>query len=113
MLNRHFIRYGYFDHPSQTEPEFDPGLDIDCPVCHRPLRDEPIQTISIMLAKLDIDEANQSVAILGKDTRSHFYRIHKDCNTDENAEWIEDRLNDQRMIELGQMTLDEFNEKYD
>ena len=56
--------FGYFTDSSQTEPEFDPGLDIDCPACHFPLQ-APMETISLMLEG---------------DDRSYFYRMHKACS---------------------------------
>lgn len=61
--------FGYFDDPSQTEPAFDPGLDVDCPICHTKLS-RPMKTISVML-----DDPNLG----GRDSRSYFYRAHKDC----------------------------------
>ena len=58
--------YGYYDSPTQTEPAFDPGLDVNCPSCGRPL-DLPVKTISLML--YDRKEGD----------RSYFYRTHKAC----------------------------------
>ena len=63
------IVFGYFDDPSQTEPTFDPGLNVDCLVCHTRLS-PPMKTISVML-----DEPTLG----GRDNRSYFYRVHKDC----------------------------------
>jgi hypothetical protein len=54
--------YGYFNDLSGT-PAYDPGLGVDCPVCHTPLC-LPLVTISLMLPG---------------DTRSYFYRAHKGC----------------------------------
>lgn len=55
--------FGYFDDPAQTEPTYDPGLEIDCPVCHKPLA-TPYKTISLMVPG---------------DDRSYFYRTHRAC----------------------------------
>jgi hypothetical protein len=54
--------YGYFDDYG-TVPTFDPGLDVNCPVCHKKLSD-PMKTINLMLPG---------------DKRSYFYRVHKPC----------------------------------
>jgi len=58
--------YGYFDSPEQTEPTFDPGLNVYCPVCYRKLTEmRPLMTISLLLEH---------------DNRSYFYRVHKGCH---------------------------------
>lgn len=62
--------YGYFTDAQQSEPAHDPGLDVDCPVCHKRLS-RPIKTISVMLAQ---------------EKRSYFYRTHKACYDALNAE---------------------------
>lgn len=55
--------YGYYADATATEPAFDPGLTVDCPVCHK-LLSMPVKTISLMAAG---------------DNRSYFYRTHKAC----------------------------------
>jgi hypothetical protein len=55
--------YGYFSEAHQEEPTYDPGLDVDCPICHQRLS-RPMKTISLMLEH---------------DDRSYFYRVHKAC----------------------------------
>lgn len=58
--------YGYFDDPEQTEPVFDPGLDVFCPVCYQKLTGfRQIVTISLLVEG---------------DNRSYFYRVHKGCH---------------------------------
>jgi hypothetical protein len=54
---------GYFTEAAQTEPVFDPGLEVDCPVCKARLI-EPVKTISLMWVDGD---------------RSYFFRAHKAC----------------------------------
>ncbi len=60
--------YGYFTSPNQTEPEYDPGLEVDCPICHKQLS-RPMVTPSLMLQN-DQGQAGG---------RSYFYRVHKAC----------------------------------
>ncbi len=55
--------YGYFDNPLQETPAYDPGLDVDCPVCYDRLS-HPMKTISVMAVG---------------DSKSYFYRVHKTC----------------------------------
>lgn len=61
---------GHFDHPAQVNPFFDPGLDVNCPVCGERLHLRPRKTIS--LAPCD----DESRVTGGK---SYFFRAHKDC----------------------------------
>jgi hypothetical protein len=81
--------FGYFDDPSQTEPVYDPGLNIPCPCCLRPLADATRVTISLLLPG---------------DYRSFFFRAHKDCwgrvSAEEKSE-IESSLIDQLAKEIG------------
>lgn len=56
-------QYGHFTDAAQTRPSYDPGLDIECPVCGKRLS-PPLKTISLMLPG---------------DERSYFYRTHKGC----------------------------------
>ena len=56
-------QYGYFTDAAQTQPAFDPGLEVPCPVCGEHLS-PPLKTISLMLEG---------------DARSYFYRTHKSC----------------------------------
>ncbi len=56
--------FGYFDDPGDQAPTFDPGLDVPCPFCLRPVGKGGIKTISLML--------------IGG-SRSYFYRAHKCC----------------------------------
>lgn len=69
-------KFGYFDKPGQDAPAFDPGLNVECPVCQLALS-RPMKTISLML-----DDENLG----GRDTRSYFYRVHKQCYEGLNAE---------------------------
>ena len=55
--------FGYFTDPYQTIPAYDPGFDVECPVCHQRLR-RPALAISLML---------------DGDDRSYFYRMCKPC----------------------------------
>lgn len=55
--------YGYFTDAGQTEPAYDPGLDVNCPVCQQRLA-APVKTISVR----------------ADDARSYFYRVHKACH---------------------------------
>lgn len=55
--------FGYFDAPEQEAPAFDPGLDVPCAYCLKPLS-RPMRAISLMKPG---------------DGRSYFYRAHKDC----------------------------------
>lgn len=57
------MKYGYFTKANQEVPEYDPGLNINCPVCEK-LLSAPMSTISVMLEG---------------DSRSFFYRTHKSC----------------------------------
>lgn len=63
MANRIF---GYFSEPGQQEPTYDPGLNVECPVCYRRLT-SPMVTVSLAIEE---------------DTRSYFYRAHKGCFED-------------------------------
>lgn len=56
--------YGYFSRPDTDIPEYDPGLAVDCPVCHRKL-EPPWQAVCLMVPN---------------DSRSYFYRMHKECS---------------------------------
>lgn len=55
--------YGYFTQANQDVPEYDPGLNVNCPICNQ-LLSAPMKTISVMLEG---------------DSRSFFYRTHKPC----------------------------------
>jgi len=55
--------FGYYNAPGQSVPEYEPGLDIDCPVCNFKLR-LPVVTISLMR---------------DGDNRSYFFRAHRYC----------------------------------
>jgi ribosomal protein S27E len=57
--------FGYFDGPGDT-PAFDPGTDVDCPVCGQKLSD-PMRTPSFMVPD---------------DSRSYFFRVHRSCAID-------------------------------
>lgn len=58
------IQAGYFQSAQERVPTYDPGIEIDCPICHTPLKDEKISTISLMRED---------------DDRSYFYRLHTQC----------------------------------
>lgn len=55
--------YGYFSDVNQSIPEFEPGLSVKCPICHKRLS-SPLITISLMVEN---------------DSRSYFYRTHTGC----------------------------------
>lgn len=57
--------YGYFTDPRQTEPVFDPGLSVLCPICTQTLNVANVRTISLMVPD---------------DSRSYFYRVHRSCH---------------------------------
>jgi hypothetical protein len=54
---------GYYDSAEQTEATFNPGLNVPCVVCYKPLC-APLKTISLMKPGSG---------------RSYFYRAHKAC----------------------------------
>lgn len=56
--------FGYFTAPEQTEPVYDPGLEVNCPACNQRLS-RPMVTPSLMVPG---------------DSRSYFYRMHKACS---------------------------------
>lgn len=56
---------GYFDAPGTDVPAYDPGLDVQCLVCWKPLRDKPRVTVSLMWKDWH--------------DRSYFFRAHKLC----------------------------------
>ena len=66
------MKYGYFSQANQEVPEYDPGLNINCPICEK-LLSMPMKTISVMLEY---------------DNRSFFYRTHKMCYEDLSEEEI-------------------------
>ena len=69
------IFIGYFDDPLSDRPAFDPGLDINCPVCLEKLA-APMRTHSLMLNGAH---------------RSYFYRTHRDCDpSPHEGYWIEE-----------------------
>lgn len=55
---------GYFDEAGQMVPAHDPGLDIPCVVCWRPLTEQPRVTVSLMWQD---------------GQRSYFFRAHAGC----------------------------------
>lgn len=57
------IDFGWFDKESQTYPTFDPGLEVNCPVCGLTLSPEVV-TLSVMRVG---------------SPRSYFYRVDKGC----------------------------------
>ena len=57
--------YGYFTDASQTDPVFDPGLHVPCPICTAELDPVDVRTISLMVPG---------------DSRSYFYRVHRSCH---------------------------------
>jgi hypothetical protein len=67
--------FGYFD--SETiKPTFDPGVNVNCPICNKRLQ-RPIQTISFLCK-----------------AKSYFYRIHKKCANLESEQKIESMIVD-------------------
>jgi hypothetical protein len=54
---------GYFDSAEQERPTFDPGPDVPCVICYKPLS-APLMTLSAMKPG---------------GSRSYFYRAHKAC----------------------------------
>jgi hypothetical protein len=57
--------YGYFTDYQQTQPAFDPGLSVACPICGDALDENDVRTISLAVPK---------------DVKSYFYRVHKSCH---------------------------------
>jgi len=57
--------YGYFTDAAQIVPAHDPGLDVLCPICGKPLNADDVRTISLMVPG---------------DNRSYFYRVHRSCH---------------------------------
>lgn len=56
--------FGWFDDPFSETPTHDPGVENGiCPICSKGLN-RPVKTISLMK---------------DRDSRSYFYRAHKDC----------------------------------
>lgn len=55
--------FGYFDSAVSDKATYDPGLGVDCLFCSKPLS-KPMKTTSIMK---------------DGDSKSYFYRTHKDC----------------------------------
>lgn len=55
--------FGYFTYSQAEKPEYDPGLEVNCIFCAKPLS-APMKTISLMTEG---------------SFRSYFYRCHKDC----------------------------------
>jgi hypothetical protein len=54
--------YGYFDDNFRS-PTYDPGMDVDCPLCGKKLTDD-CRSPSFMVPE---------------DGRSYFYRTHREC----------------------------------
>ena len=61
--------FGYFDREEQTEPTFDPGLEVICPICMFKLT-PPVVTTSLLV---------------DRGARSYFYRMHKACASDKES----------------------------
>lgn len=83
---------GWFDHADQTEPTYEPGLSVPCPVCGTSLDGQPRVTISLMVADVP--------------TRSYFYRAHKACwqaLPEESKSFIEGEIID---AEVARMAVD-------
>jgi hypothetical protein len=59
--------FGYFTDAAQPEPAYDPGLEVPCPVCCKPLSLAPVRTYSVML---------------DAGTRSYFFRTHQACDNE-------------------------------
>ena len=55
--------FGFYERADQTEPSYDPGLNVPCPFCLQKL-ERPVHTVSLMLPG---------------DSRSFFYRSHRQC----------------------------------
>lgn len=81
--------FGYFEDPTQLLPTYEPGLTVPCVVCQFPMTMENVVNTSL---------------ILPGDTRSYFYRLHRSCRVQENAEAIariEGELIDSRIAANG------------
>lgn len=85
------MRVGYFTKPS-VEPDFDPGMAVNCPVCEKAL-EAPVKTIS---------------ALWMVRNSSLFYRCHSACYEGIKGTPAETAL-DSRMIEEYERT--QANEK--
>lgn len=57
--------YGYFTDAAQTEPVFNPGVGVPCPICANELDAINVRTVSLMVPG---------------DSRSYFYRVHRSCH---------------------------------
>jgi hypothetical protein len=78
------MRFGYFEDSLSENPAYDPGIDVDCPVCHARLS-PPLKTISVMAEG---------------DDRSYFYRTHKPCF---------EGLSEQQASDLDGLIIDRFH----
>jgi len=77
--------FGYFDSPEQTSPAFDPGYQVSCPFCDKPLGDRSGIVATSLMRQDRIDN------------RSYFYRSHRTCRdwaTDDQKIDIESRIID-------------------
>jgi hypothetical protein len=72
--------YGYFTDGAQTEPAYDPGLGVPCPICSKELNPDDIRTISLA----PIQRETERLKIEGE--RSYFYRVHRSCHEPLTAE---------------------------
>jgi hypothetical protein len=66
--------FGYYSSPEQLQPDCDPGLEVPCPFCLKKL-ERPVRTISLLAVG---------------DTRSFFYRAHRQCAVDATPEMVTD-----------------------
>jgi len=80
-LNFLTTQVGYFNEANQTYPAFDPGLEVDCPVCNLPLS-PAVVTISLMKKG---------------GSRSYFYRVDKGCY---------ERLSEEQQTDLDSQIID-------
>lgn len=62
---------GFFDHPDQVVPSYDPPHDGPCTVCGQSLTD-PVVTVSLMWADEELP-------------RCYFYRAHKACYEEDSS----------------------------
>jgi hypothetical protein len=72
------MNYGYYSDPSQTKPEFDPGIEVPCIICAKDLTADDIRTISLM-AISDVEHDAEGLSFK-RDNRSYFYRVHRSCH---------------------------------
>lgn len=65
-------KFGYYISRYSEKPDYDPGTDMECLLCNKPLS-EPMKTISFMRPG---------------SFKSYFWRAHKDCYENADSDQI-------------------------